>query len=395
MKKEQLTNIISRLESGSRPKDEVVLKNGIPSLGGEHLNKEGSFNFTNIKYISNKYFNGLSKGILCSNDILIVKDGATTGKVCFVSEKFPFRKATINEHVFKIEIDGKVAFSKYVYYYLFSERGQSEIMKDFRGATIGGISRNFTDKVQIPLPPLPEQKRIAEILDNADALRQKNKQLLAAYDELSQATFLDMFGDPVMNPKGFEQGVVGNLVSSVNYGTSSKAEEVGQYPYLRMNNITYSGEMDFSDLKYINLSENEKHKYLVKKGDLLFNRTNSKDLVGKTAVYKDSREMAIAGYIIRVRANKNANTEYISGFLNSSYGKKTLKGLCKSIVGMANINAKELQRIKILLPPIELQNQFAQIVENIEAQKTLVKQSLQKSEDLFNGLVQKAFGGEL
>jgi len=260
---------------------------------------------------------------------------------------------------------------------------------------VKGITLNKTklNNLQIPLPPLPTQRRIAAILDKADALRRKNQQLLAAYDELLHATFLDMFGDPVTNPHQFLVGEIGDLVSSVNYGTSSKSSENGRFPYLRMNNITFSGEMDFSDLKYIDLSEKEEEKYLVKKGDLLFNRTNSKELVGKTAVFKESNNMAIAGYIIRVRTNSRANSDYISSYLNSKYGKAILRNLCKSIVGMANINAKELQKIKILIPPIALQNQFAQIVENIEAQKATLKKNIAESENLFNCLVQKAFSG--
>nr|WED69179.1 hypothetical protein PJ912_03420 [Pectobacterium colocasium] len=96
------------------------------------------------------------------------------------------------------------------------------------------------------------------------------------------------------------------------------------YPILRMGNITYNGAIDVSDLKYITLNEKEKLKYLVAKGDLLFNRTNSKELVGKTAVYDRDEPVAIAGYLIRVRTNDKGNSYYLSGYLNSSHGKKNL-----------------------------------------------------------------------
>ncbi|MBA7565562.1 Type-1 restriction enzyme EcoKI specificity protein [subsurface metagenome] len=152
---------------------------------------------------------------------------------------------------------------------------------------------------------------------------------------------------------------------------------------------------DFSNLKYIDLKEKDKEKYLVKKGDLLFNRTNSKELVGKTAVYGLKESMAIAGYLIKVRVNSFANPYFIWGYLNSKHGKKTLENMCKSIVGMANINAQELQNIKILKPPIELQDKFAEIIKQIEVQKQLTQQSLQKSEELFQSLLQRAFKGEL
>ncbi|MCK5917919.1 MAG: restriction endonuclease subunit S, partial [Cocleimonas sp.] len=204
-----------------------------------------------------------------------------------------------------------------------------------------------------------------------------------------------MFGDPVTNQHNFEKGTIRDLVSSVNYGTSSKAQAKGEYPYLRMNNITYQGEMDFSSLKYIDLSEKEKPKFLAKRGDILFNRTNSKELVGKTGLFNEDEAMAIAGYLIRVRTNEKANPYFIWGYLNSKYGKLVLNHMCKSIVGMANINAQELQNIKIVFPPIKLQKQFAQHIEKIEQQKHLAQASLAKSEALFNSLLQRAFKGEL
>jgi type I restriction enzyme S subunit len=101
---------------------------------------------------------------------------------------------------------------------------------------------------------------------------------------------------------------------------------------------------------------------LAQKGDLLFNRTNSKELVGKTAVYMRDEPMAIAGYLVRVRMNERGNSHYVSGYLNSAHGKRTLEARAKSIVGMANINAQEMQDIPLLLPPIELQNKYASIV---------------------------------
>jgi type I restriction enzyme S subunit len=133
-----------------------------------------------------------------------------------------------------------------------------------------------------------------------------------------------------------------------------------------MNNITYEGGWDFSSMKYVDLDEASAHKYLTRKGDLLFNRTNSKELVGKTAVYMQDEPMAIAGYLVRVRMNERGNAHYVSGYLNSAHGKRTLEARAKSIVGMANINAQEMQDIPLLLAPIELQNKFASIVEAVQ-----------------------------
>ena len=105
---------------------------------------------------------------------------------------------------------------------------------------------------------------------------------------------------------------------------------------------------------------------MAKNGDLLFNRTNSKELVGKTAVFDQVEPMAFAGYLIRVRTNEDGNPYYLWGFLNSAYGKHILKSMCKNIVGMANINAQELQDIEVPKPPRQLQNEYESHVKAVK-----------------------------
>lgn len=391
----KLIDILECLESGSRPKGGSV-SNGIPSIGGEHLDRSGNFKFKNLKYIPVNYYTNMKKGKIEKNDILIVKDGATTGKTAFVDGNFPFAKAAINEHIFRLKIKTDLADAKYIFYYLFSNVGHDEILRDFRGATIGGISRKFAEITKIPLPPFATQQKIAEVLDKAQELIDKRKEQIEKLDMFLQSVFVDIFGDPKKNPRGWEKGKIRDMVSEVRYGTSKKAnDKIGQYPILRMGNITYGGYWDFTDLKYIDLDNSELSKYLVYKGDLLFNRTNSKDLVGKTAVYKKNTPMAYAGYLIRVRVNQRATPEYLWGYLNSNYGKLILKNICKNIIGMANINAQELQNVEILSPPLDIQNKFAQIVEETERQKELMQKGLVEMENNFNSIMQKAFRGEL
>ncbi|EOV0102928.1 restriction endonuclease subunit S [Vibrio vulnificus] len=278
----------------------------------------------------------------------------------------------------------------------FLESKAKYIESEGKGATVKGITLDFLKGLDVPLPPLEEQKRIAAILDKADAIRQKRKQAIDFADEFLRSVFLDMFGEPMTNPKGFPVGTIRDIVSTVNYGTSAKASEtVGKFPILRMGNITYKGGWDFSDLKYIDLDDKDQDKYLARKNDLLFNRTNSKELVGKTAVFNESRPMAIAGYLIRVRTNELGNPWYISGYLNSAHGKQTLLNMCKSIVGMANINAQELQDINILLPPVELQNKYESIVKEVNERVSRHHESVKELQVLFNALSQKAFSGHL
>lgn len=129
------------LESGLRPRGGVRgILEGIPSLGGEHLNDLGSFHYENMKYIPEDFFKELNYGRIFQNDILVVKDGATTGKTSFVDENFPYIHAAVNEHVFIVRVIPEVVIPKLIFYYLFSNEGQNSIRLDFRGATVGGIS---------------------------------------------------------------------------------------------------------------------------------------------------------------------------------------------------------------------------------------------------------------
>lgn len=264
------------------------------------------------------------------------------------------------------------------------------------GATVKGIKLDDLRKLKIPLLPLPEQKRIAGILDQADALLRLRARALEKLNTLGQAIFQEMFGNPGTNPKKWKIGAIGDLLSEVNYGTSAKANADGHgLPMLRMGNITYDGRLDLSDLKHIELRPRDVEKYTTKRGDILFNRTNSKELVGKTAVVKYDEPLAIAGYLVRARTNADGNADYISAYLNSCHGKATLMSMCKNIVGMANINAKEMQRIRIALPPRILQDQFSTRLEALEPLRKTMEISLTESAALFTSLQHRAFRGEL
>ena len=129
---------------------------------------------------------------------------------------------------------------------------------------------------------------------------------------------------PDNNVKGYPLGRIGDVVSDVHYGTSAKASDNGKYVYIRMNNITYEGALDLSDIKRIDVADSEIENYIVRYGDVLFNRTNSRDLVGKTCVFDRKNPMIIAGYIIRLRMNGLVLPEYLSLFMNTRYAKKLL-----------------------------------------------------------------------
>ena len=142
-----------------------------------------------------------------------------------------------------------------------------------------------------------------------------------------------------------------------------------------MNNITYNGELDLTDTKTIDVPDEELDKCTVRRGDLLFNRTNSKELVGKTCVYNRDEMMVLAGFVVRVRLNDRALPEFVSAFMNTDFSKQMLLGMCKAAIGQANINAQELQNIGIYIPPLQVQKDFVSF-------KTQVDKSKQNEEDV-------------
>lgn len=281
----------------------------------------------------------------------------------------------------------------YLVHFLTMQQGHFD--RYARGATIKGITRDVVANIEIPLLPLPEQRRIAAILDKADALRSKRREALAQLDHLAQSIFVEMFGNPATNAKRWPMVAIKDLLVSASYGTSEKSSAKGQYPVLRMNNITKTGEIDLSELKYMDLDESEHARYLVKSGDVLFNRTNSADLVGKTAIFRETKPMAYAGYLVRLRTNSHNDPEYLAGFMNTPYAKRVLRGMCKSIIGMANINATEVQTIKIAHPPLALQTQYRERIEALNQLKAGHRVMLSELNELFASLQHRAFRGEL
>ncbi|BBQ64349.1 restriction endonuclease subunit S [Escherichia coli] len=295
-----------------------------------------------------------------------------------------------NQQINSVIFDDDKIYYRFGFYAL--KLLKNDLKKIAPSTTVAIINKSRFSELKIPCPPLEEQKRIATILDKADGIHKKREQAIKLADDFLRAKFLEMFGTPANNIHRFPKGTIRDLVDSINYGTSAKASiDSGEYPILRMGNITYQGRWDFTDLKYLDLSVKEKDKYLVKEGDLLFNRTNSKELVGKTAVYEEDRPMAFAGYLIRVRPNSIGNNYYISGYLNSIHGKITLMNMCKSIVGMANINAQELQNIEILIPPKHLQDEYEIIYKKIKKGLSIYDKSAMQLQLLASNLSNKYF----
>lgn len=384
--------------SGATPRRDVpdywaTNGSGIPWVTPKDLSDlDGKILEDTPEYITEEGFRSCSTAMLPERSLLLSSRApigllAVTGRAMCTNQGFK----SLVPHA-DVSVD-------YLYYALL--KNIESLQDKGHGATFKEVNKAIVEEFEVSVPTkngkpdLAEQKRIAAILDKADAIRRKRQQALALTDDLLRSTFLDMFGDPLTNPKGWEVVTIGDLVEEVKYGSSKKAGAEGAWPMLRMNNITPAGGWDFSSLKYLDLDEDEIPKYTVTKGDLLFNRTNSKELVGKTAVYREEAPMAYAGYLIRLRTNEYADAEYISAYLNSAHGKTTLMGMCKAIIGMANINAQELRAIRILKPPIRLQREYAALVGACQTSRHTRQSCLTEASHLFDSCLQRAFRGDL
>lgn len=259
-----------------------------------------------------------------------------------------------------------------------------------------GYNRHFKwlKEAQIPLPDLPTQRRIAATLDKVSEGIALCRKMLDELDLMVKAKFGEMFGTLPANELGWSTGTIRDCVTEVRYGSSRKAAEgdKGQYPYLRMNNITYDGELDLTDVKSIDVPDDELDKCSVRRGDVLFNRTNSRELVGKTCVYNRDELMVLAGFVVRVRVNERMLPEFLSAFMNSTFTKRLLLSMCKTAIGQANINAQEFQNIEIYIPPITLQREFVDFKEQIDKSKLTIQKILDKMEMEKLALMQGYFG---
>ena len=288
----------------------------------------------------------------------------------------------------------------YFKFYFETPHYKNTISQLAEGANINNLKTEHFDNLEIYLPPLPQQQKIANILDAADALRQNDKALIAKYDELTQALFLDMFGDPVSNPKGWEKVELKECTSKIGSGSTPRG---GKETYLtegialiRSLNI-YDNEFKYKNLAYISQDQADKLKnVIVESSDVLFNITGA-SVCRCSIVPDDVLPARVNQHVSILRPIKEKlSSSFLSHLLISENVKIKLLGV-GSFGGavMEAITKEQLQKIEVILPSIDLQNQFAERVAVIEEQKDIAQKSLEQSENLFNSLLQKAFKGEL
>jgi type I restriction enzyme S subunit len=271
-----------------------------------------------------------------------------------------------------------------------------QIISRGRGATFVEINKEIFTSFRIPIPPLTEQKRIAAILSKADRLRRLHRYARKLSDTFLQSVFLEMFGDPILNPKGWEVVRIGDVVSSSQYGTSQRSNiEMIGYPIIGMGNITENGKLDLSSLAYVDLSPTEFGKLKLEKGDVIFNRTNSTELVGKTTLWSIDIDAVLASYLVKIRLTDEILPTYFVGMLNTSSYKQLFQLRCRKAVGQSNISPTLLKEFDIPLPPPANQEAYHDSVSAFEEIDGYHLEATRQGDQLFQSLLHRAFRGEL
>ncbi|HAM25529.1 MAG TPA: hypothetical protein DCP11_02190 [Microbacteriaceae bacterium] len=274
--------------------------------------------------------------------------------------------------------------------YLFSwVQGPSFVAEMARlatGGSVPAVSDTLVRSMAIPLPPLEEQRRIASILDQADQLRHDRRDAIALLDELATAFLLDMVESAV------EFGTVADLVESATYGTSAKAghggARGGRLPVIRGGNITREGGLDLDDLVAVDLEDAEADRFSVRDGDVLFFRTGNAESVARSAVLRGDLPVVFAAAVIRLRPLQSSSADFLAAFLDSAYGKSSLRG-------MGSINPKSLLSMPLPLPPIAEQTDFEGRLQDLRLARTNERLQLAKLDELYASLQFRAFNGRL
>jgi type I restriction enzyme S subunit len=268
-----------------------------------------------------------------------------------------------------------------------------------RGATIKGVSRNVLAKLSLSLPSVSEQRRIAKVLDRAEELRAKRRAALAQLDELTQAIFLEMFGDPATNPKRWRTTTVGD-VAKVQGGlqvSAARRSYPNEVPYLRVANV-FRGFLDLGEIKTLRATDAEVDRTTLVKGDLLVveGHGNTQE-IGRCALWDGSVTGCLhQNHLIRVRFQKKEVVPlYACEFLNSPGGRRHLLRAGKTTSGLNTISVSEVRSAPIALPPIHLQGEFARRINMVESLKAAHRASLAELDALFASLQHRAFRGEL
>lgn len=390
MEYKRLKDIVD-VRDGTHNSPKYINEGGYPLITSKNI-KDNSIDFENVNYISLEDYEKINqRSSVSKGDILMPMIGTIGNPVLVKTEK---EFAIKNVALFKLAENEKID-SKFFYYCLKSESIVNQLAKNKRGGTQSFVSLSNIRDLKIPLLNIETQKKIVEVLDKAQSLIDKKKEQIDLLDELIKSRFIEMFGDPMINPYNWKKMTLNEVsVRKGEYGSNVSAIEYKENAprYIRITDIDENGKLNDSKVTIENLDEFKKYK--LNEGDILFARTGA--TVGKTFRYKkDYGECLFAGYLIRfIPRAELINPDFLFVFTKTNFYKTWINSK-QNIVAQPNINAKQYGDLEIILPPIELQNEFAEFVTKTDSIRSKMEASLSELEDNFNSLMQKAFKGEL
>lgn len=364
---------------GQSPPGESYNKNGngVPLLNGPT-------EFGSLHPIEKQWTTSPKK--FCQpGDILFCVRGATAGRLNLADKEYCLGRGLA-------AIRGKQGKFDNVFLRYVLSNGYASFQARGVGSTFINISREELADFKVPLLPLVEQRRIAEVLDRAEALRAKRRATLAQLDELTHAIFIDMFGDPVTNLEGWDVKPFGAEIKSIRYGTGSPPNYVEEgVPFIRATNVK-EGTINSKDLKRISTEDAKRlSKCKLDSGDLIVVRSGVN--TGDCARVPPEYHGACAAFDLIVELSP-ANSVFYNFLINSSYGKRYLAPLTRR-AAQPHLNADQLRTLVFIAPPQSLKEEFARRVEAVDKLKTVHKTSLVELDELFASLQYRAFRGEL
>lgn len=280
--------------------------------------------------------------------------------------------------------------ARYLFHWVRSPSFVHEMVRRATGASYPAVSDTTIRDSKIPLRSLDEQRRIAAILDKADAIRRKRQQVLDIADKLTQSAFLEFFGDPVTNPKRWRVmglGQVSKIQSGVAKGRRLGGQQTVSVPYMRVANVQ-DGILHLEEVKTIEALHSDVERLRLLPGDILLTEGGDPDKLGRAAVWQGQIDPCIhQNHIFRVRANREiVRPDYLGDLISSPRGKRYFCRAAKQTTGIATINRSQLDAFPVLLAPIELQEEYALLKKRTQGMRRSHGRAMAEIRNLFSVL---------
>ena len=368
---------------------------GIPFLRAQNLLNGTVSVDADPLYISEETHHALRRSQILPGDVLISIAG-TIGRASVVPADAP--EMNCNQAVAIVRPSQRID-RRYLLHWLSGEDASSQIAKGQVTATISNLSLGQIGKLQVPLPPLAEQKRIAAILDQADALRRLRRRALDRLNTLGQAIFQEMFGDGSANPHGWEEcrlGEAADVASGITKGRKIGTETVREVPYLAVANVQ-DRHLKLDAVKAIEATEDEIARYRLRRDDLLLTEGGDPDKLGRGTLWgEEIPECIHQNHIFRVRVTSRlVRPVFLNWLVGSETGKRYFFRSSKQTTGIASINKTQLNEFPLLVPPLDAQVQFEERLREVGRTTRLVCSANERTGSLFASLQHRAFTGQL